>query len=232
MVTDGSAGVKNNCDAKLVALTFDDGPSENSAAFVQELNELGVKCTFFMQGYQIEIYSEAVQSMVESGHQIASHSYNHPDLTTLTAAEISKQISDTDALLSEIDGKQNHYLRCPYGESNDTVKAAVQSPIIYWSVDSLDWQTMDADAVYNEIISNAYDGSIILAHEIYKTSRQGCIKAIKELQRQGYEFVTVEALLKRRGVEIVNGETYYDAQNNGINLPADDVELYFSGKSD
>lgn len=227
--TDGEAGVGSQRDVKLVALTFDDGPSEDSAQFVQELDSLGAKCTFFLQGYRVEAYPDAVRAMAKSGHQIASHSYNHPNLTQLSADNISWQISETEALLSAIDGKQNHYLRCPYGESNDTVKSIVQSPIIHWCVDSEDWKTQDAAAIRDAIVSNVYDGAIVLAHEIYKTSREGCLAAIRDLQAQGYEFVTVEALLKRRGVNIEIGTTYYDAQNKGITFSARDVDLYFDG---
>ena len=211
--TDGEAGVGSQRNTRLVALTFDDGPSENSAQFVQELDALGAKCTFFLQGYRVEAYPDAVRAMAKSGHQIASHSYNHPNLTQLSADNVSWQISETEALLSAIDGKQNHYLRCPYGESNDTVKSIVQSPIIYWCVDSEDWKTQDAAAIRDAIVSNVYDGAIVLAHEVYGPSREGCLAAIRDLQQQGYEFVTVEALLKRRGVNIEIGTTYYDAQN-------------------
>lgn len=227
--TDGEAGVGSQRDTKLVALTFDDGPSENSAQFVQELDALGAKCTFFLQGFRIEAYPDAVRAMAKSGHQIASHAYNHPNLAQLSSDNIAWQISETESLLSAIDGKHNHYLRCPYGESNDTVKSIVQSPIIHWCVDSEDWKTQDAAAIRDAIVANVYDGAIILAHEVYGPSREGSLAAIRDLQQQGYEFVTVEALLKRRGVDIVNGETYYNAQNKGITISARDVDLYFDG---
>lgn len=216
-----------NSDEKLIALTFDDGPSADSVAFVEELNALGVRCTFFMQGYLIEAYPDAAKAMVAGGHQIASHTYDHPNLATSSNSTVMEQIDKTEALLSAVDGKENHYLRCPYGESSDFVRNYVKSPIIYWSVDSEDWRTLDREAVCESIVSNAYDGAIVLAHEIYETSRTGSIDAIKELQAQGYTFVTVEELLKRRGVQIKNGETYFDAQNEGVNLYHEDVDLYF-----
>ena len=165
--------------------------------------------------------------MVAGGHQIASHTYDHPNLATSSNSTVMEQIDKTEALLSAVDGKENHYLRCPYGESSDFVRNYVKSPIIYWSVDSEGWRTLDREAVCESIVSNAYDGAIVLAHEIYETSRTGSIDAIKELQAQGYTFVTVEELLKRRGVQIKNGETYFDAQNEGVNLYHEDVDLYF-----
>ena len=71
-----------------------------------------------------------------------------------------------------------------------------------------------------KIVKNAYDGCIILCHDVYKTTVNGALRAIDTLQSQGYEFVTVEQLLTRRGITPENGVVYYDAKNTGINLPA------------
>ena len=117
-----------NSDEKLIALTFDDGPSADSVAFVEELNALGVRCTFFMQGYLIEAYPDAAKAMVAGGHQIASHTYDHPNLATSSNSTVMEQIDKTEALLSAVDGKENHYLRCPYGESSDFVRNYVKHP--------------------------------------------------------------------------------------------------------
>lgn len=216
-----------DCGAKLIALTFDDGPTGDTVAFVDALNELDVKCTFFMLGYLIESYPEAVKHMAESGHQIASHSYDHPNLKTSSQSKVDSQLFTTEELLSNIDGKDNHYIRCPYGESGDYVKSVAPGPLIYWSVDTEDWRSRDADAVYNAIISNAYDGAILLCHDIYDSTRQGALRAIPELKAAGYELVTVEELLKRRNVDIQHGVTYFDAQNEGTNFPANVVSLNF-----
>ena len=219
--------VGTDCGAKLIALTFDDGPTSVTTEFVQALNELDVDCTFFMLGYLIETYPEAVRAMVEGGHQIASHSYDHPNLKTSSQESAFNQLATTENLLKNIDGKTNHYIRCPYGESGDYVKSIANAPLIYWSVDTEDWRTRDADAVYNAIVTMAYDGCIILCHDIYDFTRQGALRAIPELKAAGYEFVTVEELLKRRAVDIQNGVTYYDAQNEGTTFPDNIVPLTF-----
>ena len=219
--------VGTDCGAKLIALTFDDGPVEVTEEFVQALNELEVDCTFFMLGYLIETYPDAVRAMVEGGHQIASHSYDHPNLKTSSQESAFNQLATTENLLKNIDGKTNHYIRCPFGESGDYVKSIANAPLIYWSVDTMDWSSRDADAVYNAIMTNAYDGCIILCHDIYESTREGALRAIPELKAAGYEFVTVEALLKRRAVDIQNGVTYYDAQNEGTTYPDNVVPLTF-----
>lgn len=233
MYHDYSTGVKPtdpnkiDCGTKIVALTFDDGPNGDTVEFINELNKLDVNCTFFMQGYMIENYPEAVTAMVAGGHQIGNHTYNHPNLAKLSDSDAYAQIMDTEGLLKEIDGKDGHYIRCPYGNSSEYVSSMAPSPLIHWSLDTEDWSSRDADAVYNMIINNVYDGAIILCHDIYDSTRQGALRAIKALQDQGYEFVTVEELFKRRGIEVENGTTYFDATNEGINLPAESVDLEF-----
>lgn len=213
--------------AKLIALTFDDGPVGATEEFVQSLNELDVDCTFFMLGYLIESYPEAVKAMVAGGHQIASHSYDHPNLAESNQDKAYNQIMTTENLLSEIDGKNGHYIRCPYGSANDYVKSIAPGPLIHWSVDTEDWSSRNADAVYSAIMNNVYDGCIILCHDIYDTTRAGVLRAIPDLKAAGYELVTVEELLKRRNVDIHNGETYFYGLNEGTNYPKGVVELTF-----
>lgn len=212
---------------KLVALTFDDGPVGATEDFVHALDELDVNCTFFMLGSLIESYPNAVSAMVSGGHQIASHSYDHPNLTESSNEKVSNQINTTENLLSNIDGKSGHYIRCPYGASNDYVKSVACGPLIHWSVDTEDWKSRDATAVYNSIMSNVYDGCIILCHDIYDSTRAGVLRAIPDLQAAGYELVTVEELLKRRGVDIQNGGTYYYGLNNGTTYSKSEVTLTF-----
>ena len=213
--------------AKLIALTFDDGPIAETEEFVQALNDLDVNCTFFMLGYLIESYPEAVKAMVEGGHQIGSHSYDHPNLAESSQEKAFNQLSTTEQLLSEIDGKSGHYIRCPYGSANDYVKSIAYGPLIHWSLDTEDWSSRNADAVYNAIMNNVYDGCIILCHDIYDSTRTGVLRAIPDLKEAGYELVTVEELLKRRGVDIQNGGTYFYGLNEGTNYPKDVVELTF-----
>ena len=216
-----------DCGAKLIAMTFDDGPTSETANFVAALNELDVDCTFFMLGQLIENYPDAVRAAVSGGHQVGSHSYDHPNLKTSSQEKVDNQLYTTERLLKEIDGKDGHYVRCPYGESGDYVKSVAPGPLIYWSVDTLDWESRNADAVYRMIVNNAYDGAIILCHDIYGSTREGALRAIKDLKSAGYEFVTVEELLKRRAIDIQNGVTYYDAQNAGTTYPDNIVRLEF-----
>jgi len=104
-----------------------------------------------------------------------------------------------------------------------TVNTVVTAPLIYWSVDPEDWKYRNAETVRSNIEAGVFDGAIILVHDIYKTSVDGALAAIDDLLAEGYEFVTVQDLLLRRGVTPEAATVYYSAKNNGINLPADAV---------
>ncbi len=207
--------IKTNAqDEKLVAITFDDGPGLYTSDLIDRLNERDVKATFFIVGSNAEYYPDVIKKAAESGHQIGNHSYDHSLLTKLSADEIQNEIDSTNRLLKQADGNDTHYLRPPYGEYNSDVASAANSPMVYWSVDTEDWKTLDSQAVYDSIMNNVYDGAIILCHDIYDTSCDGAIMAIDALKADGWTFVTVEELLTRRGISPENGVMYYDAKSS------------------
>ena len=207
-------------DTKLVAITFDDGPSKYTDDLLDGLKLRGAKATFFMVGSNVDRFPETIKRMKEEGHQIATHTMSHANLAKLDAASVQKEVSGVEEKLDAIVGKGNYYLRPPYGSYNATVKKAANTPLIYWSVDTEDWRYRDASNVSRVITSSTNDGAIILLHDLYKTSVDGALMAIDTLQSQGYVFVTVEQLLRRRGITPENGTVYFDAPNRGINLPA------------
>lgn len=212
-----------DCGAKLLAITFDDGPGPYTAGLLDELAARGVKATFFVSGYRAANYPETLKRIVDEGHQLANHTYNHANLNTLSAAKVRKEISSVQELITAAGGDNPAYIRPPYGNANQTVRSNVSVPLINWAVDPLDWKYRNADTVCNNIVSGAYDGAIILVHDIHKTSVPGALAAIDELLDEGYEFVTVKDLFKRRGVTPEAGKVYYDAKNNGINLSAEQI---------
>lgn len=201
---------------KLVALTFDDGPGPYTDRLLDGLAERGVKVTFFMVGSNVANYPETVERVYNEGHQVANHSYSHPDLTGLSDSQVVSQISRTNDLLDLACGSGTDYLvRAPYGSTNGRVRSLVGAPLIYWSVDPQDWKYRDATTVKNHIVNYATDGAIILLHDIHSTSVDGALAAIDVLQQQGYEFVTVRELFRRRGVELENGTTYVKCSPTG-----------------
>ena len=205
---------------KLVALTFDDGPNATlTPKLLDGLKERGVKATFFMLGNRAKGSQSIVQRAYDEGHEIANHSWSHPEFCGLSMSSVKSQIADTNAVLDQACGKGTDYIvRLPYGSSNETVRAAIGAPLILWSVDTLDWKYLNSSHVSSYIIQEAYDGAIILCHDIHSTTIPGVLQAIDVLLQRGYEFVTVSELYRRRGVEMTDGTRYYDCRANGTDL--------------
>ena len=205
---------------KLIALTFDDGPdSKDTPRLLDGLKERGVSVTFFVQGQSLEWGSSYVKRAYEEGHEIGSHSWDHPNLPDLSTAEALKQFEKSYALLDKICGKGAEYLiRPPYGNTTSAFREKIDAPLIHWSVDTLDWELLNEYAVRDAILEDAYDGAIVLLHDIHGTSVDGALMAIDVLKARGYELVTVSELFRRRGVELERGKRYYHQKPNGTDL--------------
>lgn len=210
---------------KLAAITFDDGPGPYTDGLLDGLAERGVVVTFFMQGRNAERYPAVVKKAFEAGHQIASHTYSHPQLTNLSAGSIQNELAAAARALDRATGVSGSYMvRPPYGSTNGQVLSALHAPAILWSVDTRDWESRNADAVYRHIVNDTRDGSIILLHDIHASTIPGALRGIDALLAQGYELVTVSELLRRRGCDPVPGMKYYSAPGSttlpGISRPA------------
>lgn len=201
---------------KLIAFTYDDGPSNYTEQLLEGLEARAAKATFFMTGANggsgINNHPEILDRMVKNGFQLANHTYEHLALSKLSASDIQYQVTTVGNLITTAMGGDFRYMvRTPGGSINDTIRGNVGAPIILWSLDTLDWKTRDAGSVYNTIVNNAADGDIVLLHDLYQTSIDGSLQAIDVLQSQGYECVTVAELMRRRGVILQNGATYTNA---------------------
>ncbi len=204
---------------KLVAITFDDGPSQYTGRLLDALKDRGAKATFFVVGEMAAAHPDLLKRIAEEGHQLANHTADHKNLANCSEGTILSQLEEVNAHLRKAAGEQNFWLRPPYGSYNKKVKQTVSCPIILWSVDTLDWKYRNADTVYQNIISSTGDGDIILLHDLYSTSVEGAIRAIDTLQSRGFKFVTVKELLRRRAITPENGKAYTSAYPKGITLP-------------
>src|SRR5690625_2959166 len=151
-------------NGKYVALTFDDGPSEDVTPRVLSiLNEYDAKATFFMLGSQVDYFPDIAKQVADAGHEIGNHTWEHQDLTLLGPENIRKEVSQTADRIHNATGVRPYLFRPPYGAYNELViNDATQSEnsIILWSVDSLDWQSRNADAVNQEISQEITPGAI------------------------------------------------------------------------
>lgn len=197
---------------KLIALTFDDGPGNYTPDLLDGLRDRGAHVTFFMLGQNAAAYPDIVRRAWEEGHQICSHTYGHRDLKELSYSDLRSEVERTDATFDNAIGQDlSYWLRPPYGSYDDTVLNRVGVPCVYWSVDTLDWKTLNSEAAYTEFVNSARDGAIILMHDIHRTTIPAALSAIDTLMQEGYEFVTVTELLARRGIAAGSGNMYFYA---------------------
>lgn len=206
------AGAQAANGDKLIALTFDDGPSQYTPSLLDGLAARGAHVSFFVQGINGSRNTAVVRRAWQEGHQICSHTYSHPQLTKLSAAGVREELSKVDSILDGALGFDSSYmLRPPYGDYNQSVLDLAGVPCFYWSVDTRDWESRNADAAYREFLKAAKDGSIVLMHDMYSTSVTAALRAIDTLQAQGYEFVTLSELFYRRGITLTAGNIYRSA---------------------
>ena len=201
---------------KLIALTFDDGPSQYTPTLLDGLAARGAHVSFFVQGINGSRNTATVRRAWLEGHQICSHTYSHPQLTKLSTAGVREELSKVDSILDGALGFDSTYmLRPPYGAYNQSVLDTAGVPCFYWSVDTRDWESRNADAAYQEFLKAAKDGSIVLMHDMYSTTVTAALRAIDTLQAQGYEFVTLSELFYRRGIPLTAGKIYFNAYPTG-----------------
>ena len=196
------------CDVIQVAVTFDDGPSNNTATLLDFLKKNDIRVTFFMVGNRINSFKNTVKREAAEGHELGYHSYAHAMQPQLSSQQITSDFKKSDKMLYELTGKHFTVWRTPGGDFNSRVLSCVPAPHIMWSVDTLDWKSRDAYSVRSAIL-RAKDGDIVLLHDLYSSTVSGAIMAMEQMQKGNYEFLTVTELLSRDGKAPENGKTYY-----------------------
>lgn len=201
-------------DRPMIALTFDDGPTEYTPQVLDLLERHGAKGTFFVIGQNLSEGTRPVlQRMADMGCNIGMHDLTHTDLTKLSAAANVKRIREMQALVSaQIDGGyETHLLRPPFGSLNKTVRRALRTAgaaSIRWSVDTRDWSNKNPKTILKIVKAETRDGAILLFHDRLPTTVAALEEAIPWLQEQGYDLVTVTELIESSGQSIRYGEDY------------------------
>lgn len=186
-------------EAKCIALTFDAGPSENSARLLDILKEKQVHATFFLLGKRhIEKYPELVKRMAAEGHEVASHTWDHKILTRITPAQIRDELERTDTAIERLTGRRPTLMRPPQGRTNDTVHKICRElglSEVLWSVTAKDYTTTDPALITKRVLAQASRDGIILLHDLYQGTVPAVPGIIDALKKRGYVFVTVPQLL-------------------------------------
>ena len=184
---------------KMVALTYDDGPSIYTPRILKTLKENNSVATFFVVGNRVPMYSDTVKKAYDMGCEIGNHTYEHKSLPNLSETEVKRQISKTNKEVKKAIGEKPVIMRPTGGATNANVKQWVGMPSIIWSVDTLDWKTRNADSTRRAVLNRVKDGDIVLMHDLYSATATASETIIPELVRRGYQLVTVSELAECRG---------------------------------
>lgn len=187
---------------KYVALTFDEGPSENTQQIVKILQEKGAGATFFLSGDAVKKRSDAVKAIARAGFDIGSNSYSDVDLSGLSGDDLRNQLTRGFDAISKAADVSTALLRPPYGAFSEQDWAQAMdlvSVVVTWNIDSGDWTLPGAQAVADTVVGSVSNGNIVLLTDNSSTSAQ-TVEAlpliIDRLQAEGYELLSLSDLIK------------------------------------
>lgn len=204
----------SNVGEKAIALTFDDGPGEYTEELLDGLKQYNAKSTFFVVGSKAEENPEIVSRAFNEGHLIGNHTYDHIRLPLHSVEECEESIGKTFNVIENVTGDRSLYVRAPYGDVSAYQLKKLDVVFVSWTFSTGDYKGKDADYIYKKIMRKASDGDIIHLHDTNKETVEAVLKAIPELQEQGYEFVRVDELLSRNGEKIKMGTPYRSCRYN------------------
>ncbi len=191
-------------DERVVALTFDDGPSANTPAVLEMLDQLGVNATFFLTGNEMEKLPDQTKAIVQAGHELGNHSYTHSRLVLKSLSFVRREVDETDKLIRAAGYEGPIHFRPPGSKKllvlpyylKQTDKLTIMCDVE--AETDLGFSASAADLA-RHTVEHAREGSIILMHVMYD-SRQEAMNALPAivtgLREKGYRFVTVSELLE------------------------------------
>lgn len=201
--TGAGAGTESGASAALqekkkIALTFDDGPdAEYTPMLLDGLAARGVKATFFVIGREAEEQPELMERLVKEGHLIGNHTYSHVNLQNLTDSAAKKEIKKANAVIAKYTGEEPCFLRPPFGSASSKMEKEMEMIQVLWSIDTMDWSCKDEGRICSTVYREIEENSIILMHDEYPATIRAALSIIDNLQKEGYEFVTVDEIIMK-----------------------------------
>lgn len=194
----------------VVALTYDDGPHPTVTHDILDvLEKYDARATFFVVGSRVNEYKDCIIREAELGCEIGNHTYNHTILTSVGKSTMVNQVEKTNDAVEKLTGIRPVIVRAPGGSVNSSVKAALDYPLVNWSVDTLDWKNRNAASVTASVKGNVRDGSIILMHDLYGSTASATKELVPYLIDEGYQLVTVTQLMQLKGIYMEPGKMYF-----------------------
>jgi peptidoglycan/xylan/chitin deacetylase (PgdA/CDA1 family) len=203
--------VKTYCcnPLEIIALTFDDGPNENTLSVLEILKKYNVKATFFCIGKNIEKHPEILKRIVEEGHIVGNHSFSHSNFFDFYRIDrLVAEIQKTNDLIESISGKKAQLFRPPYGVTNPSIRRALEvtkHKVIGWNIRSLDGILKNEKIIFARIKNRIAPGGIVLLHDTAHTVTI-LERLMLHLEENEYKVVSIEALLNIKAYEMSTTE--------------------------
>lgn len=192
----GVMNEEEDVDTPKIAITFDDGPDPYcTERLLDGLKERGAKASFFVMGKQAEAYPELIRRMQEEGHLIGNHTYSHIQLGKNNRETFKAELVKTNELLRGITGEEPQYVRPPYGSWDKSFETELTMIPVLWTIDPMDWCSSDVNGIVRKVTEKAEENAVILMHDEYESTVTAALEIVDILQKQGYEFVTVDEIL-------------------------------------
>ena len=199
----------------LVSISFDAAwGNEDTQQLIDILDQYQVKATFFVVGDWVDKYPESVKALHDAGHEVMNHSNTHAHYNSLSTEEIIADVEACNDKIEAVTGVRPTLIRCPYGEYDDHVIAAIRSigmEPIQWDVDSLDWKDLAADEIAQRVTERVKSGSICLFHNAALHTPEALPAILDYMEENGYTVVPISQIL-------LEGEYYMD--HTGMQCPA------------
>ncbi len=187
---------------RLIALTFDDGPSNDTPFFLDALDALRVRATFFLCGANVERRPEVAQAIVKAGHAVGNHTYTHPRLPRCSPGRVRQELAATQEVIEDTTGLTPKWFRPPYGLraiSLTRLLPELDLVGVHWTVSGRDWR-LQRHQIAHRVIKQATPGGIICLHDgdtvRPHADRRETLEAVKQivphLQDLGYRFVSLD----------------------------------------
>lgn len=188
-------------EGNVIALTFDDGPHpQNTPRLLDMLKERHIKATFFLIGRSVATWPDIVKRIVAEGHEVANHTWSHPQLSHMKSTSVMDQLQKTHDAIVKACGVAPLVYRPPYGAillaQRKAIRDKFQYPTIVWDADPIDWRSpRSSTKVHDRVLALTKPGSIILCHDIHAETVDAMPSTLDDLLAHGFQFATVTQLI-------------------------------------
>ncbi len=184
---------------KIVALTFDDGPSpKTTPQILSILKQYGAKATFFVVGENAEKQTSLMQDITNDGHEVGNHSFSHPMLARASSGRIKHELESTNQIIQNTTGSLPLWFRPPYGSTNKKVEqiaADMGLKTILWTDDPRDWSRhATKESIEKKVLNGMKPGSVVLLHDNHNATIEALPALLETMKERGYRFVSVNEL--------------------------------------